>query len=383
MPASQDGLRPRRRLRPRQSALKPRPLGRAVRTGDHAGARLGQRALQGAVDEVVDQARVAEAHLVLGRMHVDVDAARVEFEEQHVGRLAAMEQHVGIGLLHRMRDAAVAHGATVDVEVLLVGAGAVVGRLADPAMQAQARPPAWSTRSALRANSSPSASCRRTSRQQVALALPAPRRLAVVGDAQFHVRPRQRQLPQPFLDVAQLGALGLEELAPRRHVEEQVAHFDRGALRVRLGRDRADPAAFDLQRCAVLVAGAARGQREAADRGDRRQRLAAEAERGHAFEVVERGDLAGGVARDRQRQFVGGDAAAVVADADQAHAALFQVDVDAARTGIERVLHQFLDHGRRALDDLAGGDLVDEGVGELADRHGVGDAGLRRRKNRR
>jgi hypothetical protein len=42
-------------------------------------------------------------------MHVDVDAARIEFEEQHVRRLPAMEQHVGVGLLDRVRDAAVAH----------------------------------------------------------------------------------------------------------------------------------------------------------------------------------------------------------------------------------------------------------------------------------
>ena len=65
----------------------------------------------------------------------------------------------------------------------------------------------------------------------------------------------------------------------------------------------------------------------------------------------------------------GGDAAAVVAHADQADAAFLQVDLDAARAGVERVLHQFLDHGRRPFDDLAGGDLVDQGVGELADGH--------------
>jgi hypothetical protein len=57
-----------------------------------------QRGVQRAVDEVVHQPRFAEAHFVLGRVHVDVDPARIEFQEQHVGRLAAMEQHVGVGL---------------------------------------------------------------------------------------------------------------------------------------------------------------------------------------------------------------------------------------------------------------------------------------------
>ena len=80
------------------------------------------------------------------------------------------------------------------------------------------------------------------------------------------------------------------------------------------------------------------------------------------------------MARDRQRQFVGNDAGAVVADADQADAAFLQVDVDTQGTGIQRVFNQLLDHGRRALDDFAGGDLVDKGVGQLSYRHGKNGA---------
>ncbi len=75
---------------------------------------------------------------MLGRVHVDVHASGVKREEQHVGRLAAVEQHVGIGLPDRVRHAAVAHRAAVHVEILLVGAGTRVGGLRDPAMQAQA-----------------------------------------------------------------------------------------------------------------------------------------------------------------------------------------------------------------------------------------------------
>ena len=44
------------------------------------------------------------------------------------------------------------------------------------------------------------------------------------------------------------------------------------------------------------------------------------------------------------------------------------------RAGIERVLDQLLDHARRALDHLAGGDAVDDAFGELADGHGVARA---------
>src|SRR5690606_26381560 len=53
--------------------------------------------------------------------------------------------------------------------------------------------------------------------------------------------------------------------------------------------------------------------------------------------------------------------------ADQARAALLDVDVDAQRTGVEAVLDQFLDHRSRTLDHLAGGDLVDEFGGKWPD----------------
>ena len=41
--------------------------------------------------------------------------------------------------------------------------------------------------------------------------------------------------------------------------------------------------------------------------------------------------------------------------------------VDARGAGIDGVFHQLLDHAGRPLDDLAGGDLVDQGLGELTD----------------
>ena len=75
-----------------------------------------------------------------------------------------------------------------------------------------------------------------------------------------------------------------------------------------------DRLAIDLQFGTVRVVGAARGQAEAADRGDRRQCLAAETQRGHRFQVIERGDLAGGVATDRQWQFTDGNVVTILAD---------------------------------------------------------------------
>ena len=80
-----------------------------------------------------------------------------------------------------------------------------------------------------------------------------------------------------------------------------------------------------------------------------------------------RGDLAGGMARQGQRQLVAGDAAAVVGDLEQLGAAGGQLHLDGARAGVEAVLQQLLERGGGPLDHLASGDLVDEQVGEWTD----------------
>ena len=82
------------------------------------------------------------------------------------------------------------------------------------------------------------------------------------------------------------------------------------------------------------------------------------------------------MAGDRQLELAGRDAGAVVADADQRQPAAGGDDLDPRRTGVERVLDQFLDHARRTLDHLAGGDLVDHRFGKLADRHGGDHTGF-------
>ena len=69
------------------------------------------------------------------------------------------------------------------------------------------------------------------------------------------------------------------------------------------------------------------------------------------------------MALDREREVGGIHAAAVIGDADQAAAAARQHHLDLARAGVERILDQFLDDRRRALDHFARGDAVDEGFG--------------------
>jgi hypothetical protein len=69
----------------------------------------------------------------------------------------------------------------------------------------------------------------------------------------------------------------------------------------------------------------------------------------------------------RHRQLFAHDAAAVVLDRDQAHAAGQQAHRDLRGAGVERVVDQLAHHRRRALDHLAGGDLADQFVGQVQD----------------
>ena len=66
------------------------------------------------------------------------------------------------------------------------------------------------------------------------------------------------------------------------------------------------------------------------------------------------------MALDGERQLIGRDADAVIDDLDARDAAAGQNDLDTGGAGIQRVLNQFLDRRRRALDDLAGGDAVND-----------------------
>ena len=62
-------------------------------------------------------------------------------------------------------------------------------------------------------------------------------------------------------------------------------------------------------------------------------------------------------------------ALAVVADGNEPPAASVGENVNARGAGVERVLHQLLDHARWTLDHFAGGDAINDQLGQLADEH--------------
>jgi hypothetical protein len=169
-------------------------------------------------------------------------------------------------------------------------------------------------------------------------------------------------------DGLRLGAVALQELEARRRRGEEVRDLDPGAARGRRRPDLVPDAGLDQHSGAGRRVRGARRDRQPRDGADGRQRLAAEAERADARQVAV-GQLRGGVALDREGEVLRAHAAAVVDDADELAPARLDPHLDGARAGVDGVLDELL-HGRgRPLDDLAGGDAVDEDRVEPADAH--------------
>ena len=203
----------------------------------------GQRPLYGMEYELVDRARIAEADLGLGGVHIHVHPARVEFEEEGVGGLPVAMQHVRIGFAHRVRQQPVAYVAAVDKEVLLVGAAARGLR--------RAGEPAQGQRSGLGLDGQARGGklLAEDRRDAIAHRLDLVMRAhpAVVLQQEGHVGTRQRDALEHALAMPELGGLGAQELAPRGGVEVQVGHRHRGAGLPRSGLHRACDRTFGVQ----------------------------------------------------------------------------------------------------------------------------------------
>ena len=198
---------------------------------------------------------------------------------------------------------------------------------------------------------------------------------AIVIEAEARPRPGQGDTPHHLLDVAQLRLLGPQKLTSGRGVVKEIAHLDRGADGMG-GRGRFVEAIATVPADGPGLPGipGPGPHLQARDRGNAGQGLAPKAQGGHRLQVRQAGDLAGGVATQRQGQVLAGDTGAIVPHPQQLDAPLLQVDLDAIRAGVQAIFNKFLGHGRRPLHHLAGGDLIDELRGQLADAVGDGDA---------
>ncbi len=185
----------------------------------------------------------------------------------------------------------------------------------------------------------------------------------------------ERDRIEPLPDVGELGARPAQEATARGHIEEQIIDLDRGAEGARRRPDRADEALLREDRVSVGLAARSRGDAHARDRRERREGLAAKAERPHPVEILGRSDLAGRMPSQRERQVLRRDAAAVIAHPDAPSPAGFELDLDTPRPRIQAVLDELLDRRGRTLDHLAGRDLIDQERRQRANpRRGGGHA---------
>ena len=249
-------------------------------TAGLGGAGVAERAFDRVVHKLVHRARFAEAHFDFGGVHVHIDGARVDLQEQHIGRMPAAVQDVAVGLADGVGDELVANEAAIHKKILRVAAGTGVSGQGGEAGELQ--------RAGLDADCAgvlekviahQQADTARHVAGRQAVADPA-----VVGELHGDVGPRQRDTAKGFVAMGELGAFGLEKFTAGRGVVVELLHIDHGAVIERCGLGRA-AGAFDAP--GVAGAAGAAGDGGACHRGDGGQRLAAETHGGDRFEIFE------------------------------------------------------------------------------------------------
>ena len=160
---------------------------------------------------------------------------------------------------------------------------------------------------------------------------------------------------QPGLD----GGL-FQELPADGGIIEQILHHEGGAHRRGGLTDVGKLAALHLTAHAELRVGGLGGAGHFRHRRHGGQRLAAEAQRVDAVQLRFRLQLAGGVTFEGQPNLPGGNALAVVRNAQVLDTASPQLHRDVGRPRVDGVFHQFLHHGSGAFHHLACGDFSDQ-----------------------
>ena len=85
----------------------------------------------------MNAATLPETNLVFSRVGIDINAARVKFQKQDIGRVPAMIKHILVSLTYRVTHQLVAHHAAINVKILHIGLAARKRRPGNPAPQPQ------------------------------------------------------------------------------------------------------------------------------------------------------------------------------------------------------------------------------------------------------
>ena len=143
-----------------------------------------------------------------------------------------------------------------------------------------------------------------------------------------------------------------------RGVEKQVVDGNCGTLRATAFLHSAGSAALQRHARTPRRAAAAGGDLNAAHCGDSGQGFTAKAQGTDTGKILFGAQFGGGVAQKGGGQFFRSDAAAVVADPNETHAAAAQFYAHCAGSRVNSVFQQFLDHAGGPFHDFAGCDHV-------------------------
>ena len=290
-PAGRRPISTAAQLRPRSLARTQHAVERRLRERRRCAVPRGlERLLERRDDERAHGVRIAEPELALGRMHVHVDLVRRQVEEQSEHRIAALRHEVAVGSAHRADQQLVAHRPPVDHEIKLERIRPVERR---------------QTRKSLKRHPTPrDAQGERIGRERLAENARQPRERVIDQPCRAGFEPQTDAVLAPKAEAdlglgerepldhigncRGLGALRFHEFEPGGRRVEQVAHLDPRAAGKRRGLQRGLASRIDGD---LVSLGSTRGAAcngKPGDRADRGQRLAAEAERHDAFEIVAR-----------------------------------------------------------------------------------------------
>ena len=272
---------------------------------------------------------VAKAHLMLGRMYVDIHRSRVDREKEDVGGLTLAVEHIGVSAADGVRDRAVTHVAPVDEEVLPV--------CSSPRRSGSCDHPGHGERTGLGVDLD-AVLIERFAKDvadppQGRCGPPLAHRAVIVEYAQPDFRAGERDSLDRVNAMAEFRGLRAQELAARRYRVKKIAHVDRRAGRA--GRWLWGICAIEHPRVGFVAgAGNHRKPRDGCDRG---QGFATETHCVDGLELFQRDDLAGGVPGEGQWHLRRGNSGAIVDHGDASHPARFEAHFDRLRTGIDGV----------------------------------------------
>ena len=303
-------------------------------------------------------------------MDVDIDLPGLAFHKQHEAGVPVSGEIIHISAAHRAMQQFVPHRTPVDEQELRLRVGTVEGWQSGKAMQGKTL--------ALRQNRQGVLSKFLAQNlgkpfQQPGLAFRASRPVkasdAVAAKAKAHILMRHRQPFDDFSHGLRFRPVGFEEFQPRWRRGKQIPHLDPRAAIEGGGGDSAFDAAIHPDAIALRGAMAAGLHVQHGDRSNGGQSLTAKAKRGDVGQITI-GQFRGGMALDRQGQIFPIHAKPVIHHPYQPSTAILYGDVNAPGLGVQRVFHQFLHGGSRALNHFARSDTVDENGVKAADGGG-------------